>query len=258
MRSTLFTLAALIAASPAAAQEQRFTKEMAAGSKLQVENINGSIDVTQASGRTAEIVVTKTVKKGDGNMVKAIMEEEAGVVRVCTIYLNREPNRTTCKGTNSDGPGRGKGESLEVDMHYVVRVPAGVHLGVDAVNGNVSVTGVDNAVKIATVNGDVVFEGASASSLETVNGKIKASLSKGTWTGTMHVETVNGGIELSFPATLSADISGSSVNGGISSPDFPVTIEGKWGPKSFSGKIGGGGAKLTLETVNGGITLRKR
>lgn len=36
-----------------------------------------------------------------------------------------------------------------------------------------------------------------------------------------------------------------------------MTIEGKFGPKSFSGRIGKGGRKLAVETVNGGITLKK-
>jgi hypothetical protein len=46
------------------------------------------------------------------------------------------------------------------------------------------------------------------------------------------------------------------VNGGVSS-DFPVTIEGKWGPKSFTAQIGRGGRRLNVETVNGGISLKK-
>ena len=61
---------------------------------------------------------------------------------------------------------------------------------------------------------------------------------------------------LTFPANFDAELSGETVNGGVSS-DFPVTIEGKWGPKSFTGQIGRGGRRLSVETVNGGITLKK-
>jgi hypothetical protein len=38
-----------------------------------------------------------------------------------------------------------------------------------------------------------------------------------------------------------------------------MTIEGRWGPKSFRGTIGtGGGRTLSLETVNGAIRLRRQ
>jgi hypothetical protein len=47
------------------------------------------------------------------------------------------------------------------------------------------------------------------------------------------------------------------VNGGFSS-DFPLTVEaGSWGPKRVQGTIGSGGGRLNLETVNGGIAIRK-
>ena len=77
----MLTALALTIAAPLGAQETRFTKQMSAGSTLEIENINGDVKVTQGSGRTAEIVVTKTVKRGDGNLVKAIMEERGGGVR---------------------------------------------------------------------------------------------------------------------------------------------------------------------------------
>ncbi len=82
MRIMLTALATLSLTGPLAAQDYHFTKEMTAGATLSIENINGKIEVTQGTGRTAEVSVTKTVKKGDGNLVKAIMETEGNTVRV--------------------------------------------------------------------------------------------------------------------------------------------------------------------------------
>lgn len=257
MRDVTFALSLLALAAPLSAQETRFTKEMSNGSRLVIENINGEVRATQGSGRTAEIIITKTVKRGDGDLVKAIMEESNGEVRVCTIYLNRDRNRSTCKNSNNnDDTWRGR-DRLEVSMHYEVRVPVGVRLNVETVNGGVVITGVEGEVRAETVNGSVEFDGANATSLSTVNGQIRASFTRANWTGTLNVETVNGGVDLTFPANFSADISGETVNGGVNTA-FPITIEGKWGPKSFRGTIGGGGRTLKIETVNGGITLRKR
>jgi DUF4097 and DUF4098 domain-containing protein YvlB len=117
------------------------------------------------------------------------------------------------------------------------------------------VTGLDAPAKIDAVNGMITFDGAAGSSLNSVNGKIRGTFSRGSWDGTMHIETVNGNVDLTFPADLSADIKGETVNGSVSSPDFPITIDGKWGPKSFSGRIGKGGSALKITTVNGSITL---
>jgi hypothetical protein len=220
-----------------------------------VSNISGKVDVTRAAGETAEVTVTKTVKRGDGNLVKAIMEETRAGMQVCTIYLNRDPNRHTCSGDNNDNSG--SHDRFDVDMHYVVRVPLNAQLIVDDVNGTVTVTGAGSDAKIETVNGDVIFDGVGALSLETVNGKVIGKFERAAWEGTMHVSTVNGLIDLTFPASLSADVKGETVNGGVDS-SFPITVEKGFGPKSFEGRIGSGGRRLDLETVNGGISLHKQ
>lgn len=262
MRHVLFMVAAIVTAAPLAAQDYHFSKQLAQGARLEVENINGPIEVTRASGRTAEVTVIKTVKEGDGALVKAIMEEvSGGGMHVCTIYLTRDPSRNSCRGNNGDNydnrDSRGKTTRIDVEMHYSVKVPAGALLTVDNVNGNVTITGADVESKINTVNGDIRFDGVGASELETVNGKIVGSFSRGSWEGTMSVQTVNGSVELTFPADLSANVSGEVVSGSINS-DFPITIEKGFGPKSFSGRIGAGGRKLKIETVNGAIKLLKR
>jgi DUF4097 and DUF4098 domain-containing protein YvlB len=259
MRTHLLFAAALtaIVAAPAAAQDYHFTRTLAAGDRLEISNINGNVDVTRAAGRVAEVTVTKTVKRGDGSLVKAIMEEGGSGMRVCTIYLYNNPDRSSCDGDNGGNHSSHGRDNAEVEMHYVVHVPVGARLDVDDVNGSVTVTGAGEDSKIETVNGDVTFDGGGASSLATVNGKVIGTFSRAAWEGTMKVETVNGSVELTFPAEFSAELSGETVNGSVRS-DFPITIDKGWGPKSFKGRIGAGGHMLTIETVNGEIVLRKR
>lgn len=258
MHKGLWGLALVALTAPLAAQDHRFTKELRAGERIELENINGPVEVTQGTGRTAVVEVTKTVKAGDGNLVKAIMEEGSGWMRVCTIYLNRDPDRSTCRGENNTSGGGNRRGRLDVEMSYVVRVPAGVAVEVETVNGNVVLRGLDTPASVETVNGSIDFDAAGAHRLETVNGQIRARLTGTGWQGTLSVETVNGGIDLTLPANFAADVHGETVNGGIQS-DFPMTIEGRWGPKSFRGTIGGGGGRtLSLETVNGGIRLRRQ
>lgn len=138
MRPALFT-ALVLAALPLAAQETRFTPTIPAGGRLLLDNINGPMVITQGSGQVAEVTVTKRVIKGDRSFIKAIMEQEGGVVRVCTIYTNRDPNRKSCKGDNSSD-WRRDGHA-QVEMRYEVRVPVRVTVEAENVNGSIEATG---------------------------------------------------------------------------------------------------------------------
>ena len=46
------------------------------------------------------------------------------------------------------------------------------------------------------------------------------------------------------------------MNGDITT-DFPLTVQGRFSKRRISGTIGSGGRQLELETVNGGIELKK-
>lgn len=254
-RTLLSGLALMVCAAPLAAQGTRFTPDMRPGDRLEIENINGQVSVTQGTGRTAEIVVTKRVKAGNGDLVKAVMETGSGYVRVCTVYLNRDPDRSDCDGDNSVGRGR---DRFDVELNYTVRAPAGVRVAVETVNGDVVLRGLDTPARVETVNGGIDLEGVGAHQLETVNGRIVARFTGSAWQGDLDLETVNGTIDLSLPADFGAEIRGETVNGRLDFGQFPVTVRGKWGPKSFSGRIGTGGRRINIETVNGSVTITRR
>lgn len=68
--------------------------------------------------------------------------------------------------------------------------------------------------------------------------------------------TVNGSVTVELPAGANADVSASTVTGGMES-DFPLTIQGRFSNRRMSGKIGNGGHELEMSTVNGTIILRR-
>jgi DUF4097 and DUF4098 domain-containing protein YvlB len=47
-----------------------------------------------------------------------------------------------------------------------------------------------------------------------------------------------------------------TTNGDIET-EFPLVVQGRWGPRRLSGKLGNGGRTLALETVNGTIAIHK-
>jgi DUF4097 and DUF4098 domain-containing protein YvlB len=76
------------------------------------------------------------------------------------------------------------------------------------------------------------------------------------WSGEAEFATVNGSITVELPASTAAEVDARTVNGGIET-DFPLQVTGRVSRRRLNGTIGGGGRKLSLETVNGAIRLVK-
>ena len=258
MRSQLLIAAALVTglSAPMTAQtsDTRFTPTLMAGQRLAVSNIDGKVTVTQGRGWGAEIVVHKVVHKGNGALVKAILEETSNGYRVCTVYLENVGDTDGCD--HREHRNRSGRDPLDVDMQFDVKLPAGVALTVNTVDGDVDARGIDTPANIRSVDGSITFEGVAPEGLHTVDGAITATITNADWGHALSVRTVDGKIDLTLPSKLNAKVSGQSVEGDITS-DFALTVSGKWGPQSFHGEIGtGGGPSLELRTVDGSIRLR--
>ena len=111
-------------------------------------------------------------------------------------------------------------------------------------------------VALKTVNGSVTFSTSGGARASTVNGSIKGEMGRADWSDTLEMSTVNGGITLTLPPTLSTDVKATTVNGDINT-DFPMTVTGRVSRRRVEGTIGGGGRLLSLESVNGSITLKR-
>jgi DUF4097 and DUF4098 domain-containing protein YvlB len=147
-------------------------------------------------------------------------------------------------------------ETGDVSVHFTVRLPAGVKARFETVNGAVSVAGASAEVRATTVNGNVVVSGPGPVSASTVNGSVEAVIESGADSGDIELRTVNGSVSATAPAGINANLSASTVTGDIQS-DFPLTVQGRFGPRRVSGTLGNGGRSINLNTVNGSITLRR-
>ncbi len=82
-------------------------------------------------------------------------------------------------------------------------------------------------------------------------------MGRAVWPTGAKFTTVNGEVPLRLPVAVNADARLSTVNGNIQS-EFPLAISTDPGPKHAEGVLGGGGQRLDVTTVNGGITLVRR
>ena len=145
------------------------------------------------------------------------------------------------------------GRSSSADVSYQITLPAGVAVEAETVNGRIGASKRTGDLVLSTVNGAVKVDGQDGPlKVNTVNGSVEVSFA-----GAMRqasLETVNGSVTVTCAKDSSIRCALQTTNGRIQS-EFPVTIEGKWGPKEARGSINGGQESLAVETVNGDVRL---
>jgi hypothetical protein len=255
-------LAALTFALPADAQrgrEQRqenafvWSGDLADGARLIARNLNGSIRVEAGAGRTLEIVAHKEWRRGEPTRVtiEATRINNGRDVLLCARWTPE----TVCTEQQYSTRGNGSRETNDVQVDYVIRLPAGAQLTATTVNGGLRLSDLRGDLRATTVNGNVEASVTSAARVhvETVNGSLRVALAAVPAQG-LEAKTVNGSISLGLPANAPATIDGRTVNGTITT-EMPVAVEGTMSPRRLRGTLAGGGPRLELSTVNGSIRL---
>ncbi len=284
MKGIVFGLmVAAVAATPAVSPaQQEVGRDVAvwtwdgrvdAGNWFKLSNVNGSVTIDASRDNSVHVRAEKIAHRdGDIRDVRFTVLQSGGDVRICTLTYNED--RCDDDGMHSSGNHDGRRER-DVEVKYTVRVPRGVRLAAGTVNGSMTVRGVGSEVRANTVNGSLEVSDASGSviahtvngnvnvtttagpvSASTVNGSINARMAGLSRDGDMKFSTVNGGIMVETPSSLDADVSLNTMFGGISS-DFPVQLSGRFGPRHAEGTVGRGGRRISMNTVNGSVELRR-
>jgi DUF4097 and DUF4098 domain-containing protein YvlB len=157
------------------------------------------------------------------------------------------------------------GATKDVDVQSVNGavevVGSGGRVHAEAVNGRVSVKDANGEVDASTVNGLLSVTGGTFDRvrLETVSGELRFEGALGK-TATLDAETVSGSVDMALPAGISADFSITTFSGGVDNElGPPAQKTSKWTPeKELSFSTGSGGAKVNVQTLSGGIRLRKK
>src|SRR5690606_15669080 len=141
---------------------------------VEIRGVNGDVDVTLASGAEVEVTAVKRGRDDDPAEVKVETVEHAGGVTICAVYPDRR-RRNRC-GTGDDY--RMTTEDNDVAVHFTVRLPAGVNLDAQTVNGGIEATGLRSDVEAHTVNGGIEVETTGRAQGQTVNGGVKVALGR--------------------------------------------------------------------------------
>ena len=236
------------------------TLPLKAGDRFSLENVNGGVAVSTWKEDKVEIKAVKIARNDEADLkeVEIQVEQGAGSVSVKAVWP-KFPRRA------------------QVTVEFEVKVPEGVHLeGVETVNGGVELTGRYGRIELGTTNGSITVENAAGDlkagttnggvRVEGFEGRVNADTTNGsirlrglTFKDGVEAETTNGSITLAIvsPETVNADLRAGTTNGHVS-VDFPVTLQNlHQSRRRIEGRIGQGGAEISLHTTNGSITLTK-
>jgi hypothetical protein len=228
--------------------------QVAAGQAIEIKGVNGAIRATPGTGSEVRVVASKRARRSNPDDVRIEVIQHAGGVTLCAVYpTQRGRPANECRPGSG---GRMNVQDNDVTVDFTVEVPAGVDLVARTVNGAIEATGLGGNVRAHTVNGSVRMTTAGAAEAQTVNGSIDVTIGRTDWRETLAFETVNGSINVTVAGDLNSQVSASTVNGGINT-DFPLTVQGRFGPRSVNGTVGSGGRLLQMKTVNGAIHLRR-
>jgi DUF4097 and DUF4098 domain-containing protein YvlB len=243
---TLVSFASLLGALAAFSAEQvreefHQTYPLNKQGRVHLENVNGNVRIVTWDREEIKVDAIKRAKK----------QEHLDEVK---IDVDAKPDRIRIKTKHSDSKTR-RERNNSASVEYTLTVPGSCHLdGVSTVNGGIEIEKVSGDVEANSVNGQVKAVGLSGDvDLSTVNGSVKAIFAE--LKKDASLKSVNGGVTISLPPEANADVSASTLHGGINS-DFSLKTR-KHFPvgQNLEGKLGEGGPKVEMSTVNGGIRI---
>jgi hypothetical protein len=230
----------------------RWSGRVAPAHWVWIRNTNGPVLVEEAEGDSFVVYADKRYRHSRPEDVEIRTIEKNGTVTVCALW---RAEQAEC---GDAGVYRMRNmKKNDVAVRFRIQLPRGMKLDASTVNGPVEVEGGAAALALATVNGRINADADGPIKATTVNGSIHASIASFSSCAdceAVELKTVNGGITAMLPPNLNADLEASTVSGRVST-DLPIQLVGRVTPRQVRARIGQGGRRLALTTVNGSIEI---
>lgn len=294
MKRWVLVIAGLLLAAPVNAEEIAETLDAAADGNVDIYNTSGSVTVQGWSRNAVEVTgtlgeeVDEFIFERDGDTVvvkvKPIRGKRSGSRATSSHITVRVPQQSAIEVATVSADidveaveGEQELQSVSGDIAtraFAADVEAETVSGdidiigrnmdseteLTTVSGSISARDVAGTIDLETVNGRTGIGGGSFSdaAMETVNGRVdfESNLRAG---GDLDIETVNGKVVVNFVGSLSAEIDVNTFNGRINNCFGPKPERtSKYAPGwELSFTEGGGDGSVSIETLNGGVTLCK-
>ena len=228
-----------------ARDEIRKSFELSPGARVEVQGINGKVEITTSETKTAEVYVLRTARSQD-----ALSRRE--------VIVEQTANGLLVKSRQARHPGFwehlfGRNPKEEV----TIKAPRNIALALKGINGQVTTGDIDGPLEAKGINGRVELGQANDSAeISGINGNISVGLTRLGDRG-VRVNGVNGRIELKLASGLNADLTASGMNGNVRSEIPDVTVDKDPFGSHYSAHIGSGGAPIIIKGINGSVRLTR-
>ncbi len=251
----------------------------ASATVLSIYNVYGAIKVEGYAGDKVmleidEKISAKTSEALELGRKESKLEFDQGTDTIMA-YITGPYDSRPRRWSDNDRRYDRRGPAYKYALEFTVKVPFGMNLNISTVNdGNIIVKDVAGSLRVHNVNGAITVANAKTGAMDihTINGNVTVN-HLGVPIAESSYYTLNGKLEVTYPADLSADLRFKSMNGSFYT-DFedvkvlPGTIV-KTQEKKADGiiyrlnknsdvRVGNGGKMFKFETLNGNIYIKKQ
>ena len=215
------------------------TYPLAATGRISLKNVSGSVHITGWDRNEVKVDAVKAARSKESlDEAEIKVEASAGAIHIKTSYPN-----DCCFYAEDCCEKRfyRSRESHLASVEYTLMVPRNARLeSVNVIKGNIKIDGLSGTVSASTILGE-----------------LEAKLNQLSDSNSITLSSLTGGIVLFIPSDSNAHIIARSLSSEIKS-DFGLTMNrGKYIGRNVAGRLGRGGARVTLDNITGNIAIRR-
>jgi hypothetical protein len=224
--------------------ETRKTFDLKPGARVEVQGINGFVEIQTSDTTSAEVYVRRT-----GNNPSSLRRRDLIVEETSEGIIVRSKRKHVGLWDHLFGS--------DPKEEVTIKAPRQIALSIKGVNGRVSSGDIEGSLELKGVNGRVEIGLVSEyAQVGGVNGSVTLGLRRLDERGA-RLSGINGGIELKLASGLNADLSSKGMNGNVRSEISDVTVNKDDHWTRYSARIGEGGAPIELSGINGNVRLTR-
>src|SRR2546423_6273646 len=227
-----------------AKEEIRRSFELQPGARVEVQGINGKVDIQTSDTKTAEVYVLRTANSRDSLNLREVTVEQTATGLLVKSRQVRHGFWEHIFGTNPR-------------EDVMIKAPRQIVLALKGINGRVTSGDIEGSLEAKGINGRVELgQFTDSAEVNGINGDVSLILSKLGSQGA-RFSGVNGAIELKLGAGLNADLTAHGMNGSVRSELPDVTVDKNEFGSRYSARIGSGGAPIEISGINGNVRLTR-
>lgn len=219
------------------------TYQLSPGTTFEIWNWNGRVDVEGVEGSAVDVRAERIAMATTDAAARDLLPK---------IKINETVNRDRILVQTEKMPGLLIGAGVEVRYH--IKAPKNAPITVQTTNGAIVLNGLTGRTDAIASNGAITGDRlGGALRAKTTNGGIRIGLAS-VGPEPVEISTTNGGVRIAVPDSAKANLTASCTNGGIDVVGLKLDVQ-EQSRRHLEARLNGGGSRIDLHTVNGGIRL---